>query len=67
MNIKTEPVFPTSNEIYGGLTKREIFAMHAMGSLIANNEFYRWNNNGEIAKEAAEIAGATLEYLEKSQ
>lgn len=51
-----------------GLTKREMFAMHAMQGLLAANS--GWENsspmtNSEIAQEAVDLADDLLEVLEK--
>lgn len=54
-------------ESYQGLTKREIFAMHAMEGLLAANSGWRNSNpmtNGVIANEAVYLADALLSELE---
>ena len=50
-----------------GLTKREMFAMHAMQGLLAANSGWRNSNpmtNGVIANEAVYLADALLSELE---
>lgn len=61
--------YPSNREVEcAGLTKREMFAMHAMQGLLAANS--GWKNsapmtNSEIAQEAVDLADDLLEALEK--
>jgi len=52
---------------YTGLTKRELFAMHAMSSWISHNGASRdfGFNSKEAASSAIEFADALLKELEK--
>lgn len=61
-----ENAFPTSNECYGGLTKREYFAGLAMQGLLANSaEDELQRGVGRIAHISVEHADALLAELDK--
>jgi hypothetical protein len=49
-------------ECYLGLTKREMFAMHAMQALATNTGYHKWDL---LAEDAVAIADALLKELEK--
>jgi hypothetical protein len=53
---------------WSGLTKREIFAMHAMQGLLANSYGDSWSPEQRvlsISRQSVEHAGALLKELEK--
>ena len=52
----TEPTY--------GLTKREMFAMHAMQALATNSGYGAWE---DMASDAVNIADALLEELERTK
>ena len=58
-----------ASEAYTGLTKREMFAMHAMQGLLASaaDSDGQWTNAGpdNVAFEAVAFADALLKELEK--
>lgn len=61
------PAMPTQSnggDIFGGLTKREMMAMHVMAS-IATTVGYQ--NYGQMAQDAIAATDALLAELEKSQ
>ena len=45
-----------------GLTRREIFAMHAMQALATNTGYHKWEL---LAEDAVDIADALLKELDK--
>ena len=50
---------------YGGLTKREMFAMHMMAANRSrNSDYYSW---ADMAKDAIEMTDALLEALEQAK
>ena len=49
-------------EVYGGLTKREMFAMHMMAACRVGRTYNNWSN---AAIDAIEMADALLEELDK--
>lgn len=67
MPVELSGFGPYPSEVYAGLTKREMFAMHAMQGLLAANSGWRNSNpmtHDIIVNEAAYIADALLEELE---
>lgn len=52
---------------FGGLTKREMFAMYAMQGLLSANATYngKTNDRSALAKDAIAFANALLEELSK--
>ena len=54
--------FMNETKKYTGLTKREMFAMHAMQGLIASNSLYRGK---ALARDAVAYADALLQELAK--
>ena len=51
-------------EAYYGLTKREMFAMHAMQALATNSGYGTWE---DMANDAVNIADALLAELERTK
>ena len=68
-NMTLAAVLDLVGEESKGLTKREMFAMHAMQGLLssASDDNGEWTNDGaeNVAKEAVYFADALLEELEK--
>ena len=60
------PAYPTSVELYGGLTRREAFAMAAMqGMLAAGGSWPDARDCAEIARRSVVQADALLAELSK--
>ena len=58
----TKPELGVEN--YNGLTKREMFAMHAMQALATNSGYGTWE---DMANDAVNIADALLAELERTK
>ena len=61
------PEFDLDNKAYSGLTKREIFAMHAMQGLCANSIPGSHTRPNNLTREAIEYADKLLAALEDNQ
>lgn len=61
------PDFGINEQPYSGLTKREMFAMHAMQGLLSGGYYidYPKNRLNNVTDEALNLADALLERLEK--
>jgi hypothetical protein len=53
----------SKSSLHAGLTKREMFAMHAMQALATNTGYGAWQ---DMANDAVNIADALLAELEKT-
>lgn len=63
-NPDTYPV-PVCSEWAYGLTKREMFAMHAMQGLLSNSTEWAWVHY-ELSRKAVDIADVLLAQLEET-
>lgn len=60
------PQSSSSEGVFGGLTKREIFAMHAMAAMLSNSalaEMYTAEGTADNAVEAADALIARLNEI----